>query len=107
MAGKTRLINQIVTAVNPIPRVFIVNIPINCKLISPLSPTSINAIVGTIANTKNKTLTTLHTIANGKAISNSENNKKYCTTKTRYRKKERSKMCSRSCTLNVRKDSIR
>jgi hypothetical protein len=72
-----------VTVVKPTPKPFEVNIAISRKLISPLNPTSTNAIDGTIANIKNKTLTTLQTIIAGKLMSNNENNKKYCTRKTR------------------------
>ena len=75
MAGKTRLMNQILTDVKLTPNVLAVNIPINCKLTSPLSPISINAIEGTTARIKNKTLTTLQIIATGNSTSNSENNR--------------------------------
>ena len=77
MAGNTRFINQMLATVRPTPRTFVLNIPINCKLISPLRPTSTNAIDGTTAKTKNKTLTTLAIITKGKAMSNNENSKKY------------------------------
>ena len=77
MAGKTRFINHIDTDARLMPKLFVVNIPINRKLISPLSPTSTSAIVGMIANTKNKTLTTLQISTKESSILNKEKIRKY------------------------------
>lgn len=59
MAGKTKLMNQTVTDVNPIPNVFIENNPINRILISPLNHTSTKAIDGMTAIAKKTTLITV------------------------------------------------
>ena len=44
--------NQMVTEVKPIPKLFILNKPIRRKLTSPRNPTSINAMEGITASAK-------------------------------------------------------
>ena len=75
-AGNTLLMNQIAAAVNNIPALLLLSIPISCILIVPLKPISVNAIVGTIANMSKNTQTindssiglavTLKTLSNNK-----------------------------------------
>ena len=56
-AGKILLINHIAAAVNNIPAVLGLSIPISCMLMVPLKPISVIAIVGTIASINKNTQT--------------------------------------------------
>ncbi len=51
-AGIIKLINQMLTDVNIIPRLLAAKIPINCRLTSPLMPSSTKVIEGITASAK-------------------------------------------------------
>ncbi len=57
IAGKIRLMSQMHTVAKPIPKTFVVNIPITVVNIFPLCANSTMAMAGMIAMTKNETLT--------------------------------------------------
>ncbi len=82
-AGTTKLINQAVTDVNKMPKLFVVNIPISCKDTLPLIPRSAKAMVGTMASVKNKRLTLPKSKAGDTSMSNNLKSKIYFITKTR------------------------
>ncbi len=96
MAGKIRLINQTDTEVSPIPRVLVVNNPINLMLISPLNPTSIKAMEGMRARVRKITLIVSKIINKGKCTSNRLKIKEYCIINTTYRIKDINKSLIKS-----------
>ncbi len=92
MAGMMRFMIQIPAAVATMPTVLELSNPKSCRLIFPLKPSSAKAIVGTIANTKNITLTMLAASSQPMFTSNTCNNSTYWTTNTTYRQEERIKI---------------
>jgi hypothetical protein len=80
---------QIVAVVILIPRLFVLNNPINFKLTLPRRPNSAIAKVGMIASTKKITLTAEKHCHHPVFTSNKRKSKKYCATNTIYRIAER------------------
>jgi hypothetical protein len=106
-AGSIKLMNQTVTDVNVIPKLFAEINRINCNVISPLTPTSTNAIVGTIARAKKTMLMIQKAVATGTFTSNKRKTKMYCIIKTQYLMNERSSKRVKSCTLNFWTDLMK